>query len=147
MKTSASGQQLMRGYEALRLVAYLDEAHVPTIGYGHTGRASPPLVHLGMKCTAAQADTYFATDLAPFEAVVNHSIKKPMTQSQFDAMVSLAFNIGPAGFAGSSLVKAFNAGNIALAANDFLLWNKSGGHVSNGLVNRRESERALFLAK
>lgn len=147
MRTSAKGQADIRGYEALRLTAYLDSAGVPTIGYGHTGRASPPLVHMGMKCTTAQAVTYFSTDLAPFETVVNNSIKKTMSQNEFDAMVSLSFNIGTAAFAGSSVVKAFNSGNISLAANDFLLWDKSNGKVVAGLLNRRKSERALFLAK
>ena len=62
-------------------------------------------------------------------------------------MVSLCYNIGPAAFAKSSIVRHFNAGNVDAAANSFLLWKKAGGKVVQGLVNRRTAERDLFLSK
>ena len=81
-----------------------------------------------------------------FEEQVNKSILLPMTQNQFDALVLLCYNIGKSGFAGSSVVKNFNAGNLQKAADSFLLWNKAGGRVVQGLVNRRNKERSLFLS-
>jgi lysozyme len=99
-----------------------------------------------MTITQAQADAVFEADLAPFEAAVNKAVTRPMTQNQFDACVSLAFNIGAAGFATSTVVRKLNAGDTAGAADAFRLWNKAGGQILQGLVNRREAERAQFLA-
>lgn len=73
------------------------------------------------------------------------AIKKPMTQKQFDAFVSLAFNIGNSAFAKSSVVRNFNNGDKAAAAASFMLWTKAGGKIAQGLVNRRHSEMAQFL--
>ena len=61
-------------------------------------------------------------------------------------MVLLCYNLGKSGFAGSSVVRHFNLGNIQRAADSFLLWNKAGGKVVQGLVNRRNKERSLFLS-
>ncbi|KQD16250.1 lysozyme [Acinetobacter baumannii] len=71
----------------------------------------------------------------------------PLTQNQFDALVSLAYNIGSGAFKGSTLLKLLNKGDYKGAADQFLVWNKAGGKVMKGLVRRREAERALFLKK
>jgi lysozyme len=71
----------------------------------------------------------------------------PLSQNQFDALVSLAYNIGTNAFKTSTLVKYLNALDFKAAADEFLKWNRGGGKVMKGLVRRRETERALFLKK
>ena len=69
-----------------------------------------------------------------------------LTQGQFDALVSFAYNVGSRALSTSTLLKKLNAGDIKGAADEFLRWNKSGGKVMPGLTNRRKAERALFLS-
>lgn len=140
MKTSAAGRAAIRQREGCRLVAYRDSVGIPTIGVGHTGRAAPPPVRMGMRISAAQADAYLAADLVPTEAAINRSVKRPMTAGQGDAFASLTFNIGGPGFERSTVVKRFNAGDVVGAANAFLLWCKPAA-----LKGRRQAERAQFL--
>ncbi|MBP1133707.1 GH24 family phage-related lysozyme (muramidase), partial [Serratia sp. PL17] len=85
-------------------------------------------------------------DLAVYELTVNSAIKRPMTQNQFDAMVSLAFNVGGSNFAQSTLVKEFNIGDVQGAADQFPRWKFSGGKVMPGLVKRRAAEHEVFLS-
>ncbi|WP_312069487.1 lysozyme, partial [Acinetobacter sp.] len=80
-------------------------------------------------------------------ASVNNLVKVPLSQNQFDALVSLTYNIGSTAFKNSTLLKKLNAKDYAGAADQFLRWNKGGGKVLKGLVRRREAERALFLKK
>ena len=141
MKTSLAGVAAIRQREGCRLTAYRDVVGVWTIGVGHTGRATPPAVTAGMTIIQAQADAMLAADLAPFEAAINKAVARPMTQNQFDAMASLAFNIGAGGFLGSTVVRKFNAGDPAGAADAFLLWEKPAA-----LRARRIGERAQFLS-
>jgi len=150
MKTSTAGRQAIARHEGNKLKAYPDPAtggEPFTIGVGHTSRAGPPKVTKGMTITAAESDAILTRDLATFEAAVSKAVKVPVSQNQFDAMVSLAFNIGGGAFAKSTLVKKLNAGDVAGAANAFLSWNKAAGKVMKGLTTRREAERKLFLAK
>jgi lysozyme len=140
MTTSAAGRVALMQREGCKLRAYRDTVGVLTIGTGHTGRASPPLVTAGMAITQAQADAMFEIDLAPFEAAVNKAITRVMTQNQFDACTSLAFNIGAGGFATSTVVRKFNDGDIRGAADAFLLWT-----IPAVLKPRRQAERAQFL--
>ena len=83
--------------------------------------------------------------LRKYEAAVDKALTRLPSQAQFDAMASLCWNIGPGNFAKSSVVRRFNDGNLMGAGDAFRLWNKAGGKVLKGLVNRREAERALFL--
>ena len=68
-----------------------------------------------------------------------------INQNQFDALVSLCFNIGAGNFRSSTLLRVLNAGNLMAAADQFLVWDKVAGQVSDGLVRRRAAERALFV--
>lgn len=145
MKTSLAGLDLIKRWEGCRLKAYQDSVGVWTIGYGLTSAAGIVPVTAGMTVTQRQADAYLIEALAKYEAAVTKALTRTPTQPQFDAMVSLCYNIGPGAFAGSTLVRRFNAGDIAGAADAFLMWNKAGGKVLQGLVNRRKDERALFL--
>ena len=127
--------------------AYLCPADVWTIGIGTTVYPNGTKVKKGDKCTQEQAMEYLQHDLRSFEKTVNDSVKAPLTQNQFDALVSLAYNIGSTAFKNSTLLKKLNAKDYLGAADQFLVWNKGGGKVLKGLVRRREVERALFLKK
>ncbi|CAI1003581.1 TPA: lysozyme [Serratia fonticola] len=144
LKTSQRGIALIKSFESLELKAYPDPGTGGkpfTIGWGHTKGVKP-----GDRITEQQAETFLAEDLAVFELTVNSAVKVPVTQNQFDALVSLAFNIGGANFAGSTLVKKLNAGDPRGAADQFLRWKFADGKEMRGLVRRRAAERELFLS-
>lgn len=144
MQVSKQGRDFIKGFEKLELKAYPDPGTGGkpwTVGWGHTKGVKP-----GDQITQAQAEVFLAEDLSAFESAVNSAIKRPMTQSQFDAMVSLAFNIGGANFASSTLVKKFNAGDVTGAADQFPRWKNANGKEMKGLVRRRAAERELFLS-
>ena len=141
---STSGITLICSFEGLKLRAYDDGVGVWTIGFGTTIYPNGIKVKKGDTCTEAQAKAYMAHDLKKFESAVNSAVTVPINQNQFDALVSLAYNIGTSGFKNSTLVKKLNAGDIRGAAAQFDVWNKGGGKVMQGLVNRRAVERKLF---
>ncbi|QXR26967.1 lysozyme [Acinetobacter junii] len=147
MKTSQVGIELISSFEGIRLNAYDDGVGVWTIGIGTTVYPNGVKVKKGDKCTLEQAHEYLAHDMIEFEKTVNDSVKVSLSQNQFDALVSLAYNIGSGAFKNSTLLKKLNAKDYAGAADQFLVWNKGGGKVMKGLVRRREAERALFLKK
>ncbi|MHC3123230.1 lysozyme [Acinetobacter sp. GN11] len=137
----------MSSFEDTRIKAYDDGVGVWTIGTGTTIYPNGFKVKKGDTCTPEQAKAYFKHDLAKFEKTVNESVTVSLTQNQFDALVSLTYNIGSGAFKNSTLLKLLNKGDLLGAADQFLVWNKAGGKVMKGLVRRREAERALFLKK
>lgn len=145
MKVDAAGVQLISDFEDLRLTAYDDGVGVWTIGWGTTVYPSGKKIKKGDKITLDQAKQYKAYDLARFEKAVNDAVKVPLNQNQFNALVSLAYNIGEAAFTSSTLVKRLNDSNYKAAADQFLVWVNAGGKRMQGLVNRRNKERELFL--
>jgi lysozyme len=145
MKTNRAGIELIRKWEGVRLTAYVCPAGVLTIGYGHTSAAGAPKVTPGMKISHEEASEILVRDLVKYESAVTRALTRTPNEHQFSAMVSLCYNIGPGAFAKSSVVRLFNAGDVAGAADAFTMWNKAGGKVLQGLVNRRKDERALFL--
>lgn len=147
MTTSTTGINLISSFEDTKLQAYDDGVGVWTIGTGTTVYPNGKKVKEGDTCTLAQAKTYFAHDLKRFESSVNNLVKVPLSQNQFDALVSLVYNIGQTAFSKSTLLKKLNAKDYTGAADQFLVWNRAGGKVMKGLVRRREAERALFLKK
>lgn len=141
MKTSPEGIDFIRHEEGCRLTAYQDSVGVWTIGIGHTGRD----VRQGLVITQAEADDILRRDLQHFEESVIRAILPPnVTQGQFDAMVSLAFNVGTAAFEGSTLVKKYNSGDVRGAGCEFVRWSKAGGHPSDALLGRRAREAWMF---
>lgn len=137
---------LIKGFEGLRLEAYKDSAGIWTIGYGTTARAGVGIApRAGMVITEAEAEGYLMAALDKFAATIRPKITTPINENEFGAFLSLAYNIGPAAFGGSSALRKFNAGDRAGGATAILLWNKAGGKVLAGLRRRREAERALFL--
>lgn len=145
MKVDAAGVQLISDFEDLRLTAYDDGVGVWTIGWGTTVYPNGQKVKKGDKITLEQAKQYKAYDLARFEKAVNDAVKAPLNQNQFNALVSLAYNIGEKAFTNSTLVKRLNEGNYKAAADQFLVWVNAGGKRMQGLVNRRNKEREVFL--
>lgn len=136
-----AGLELVKSFEQLRLRAYLPTADdVPTIGYGHTEG-----VKMGDTCTAQQAEQWLIEDLDTAERCVNGRVKMPITNNQFDALVSLVFNIGVANFKASTLLRKLNMGDYAGAAAEFHRWRFQKGKELAGLVRRRARERELFL--
>lgn len=143
---NASALSLIKEFEGLRLTAYADPVGILTIGYGTTARANVGITPTpGMKITEAEASMYLQRAVDKFAAGMLSQIHRPINENEFGAFVSLAYNIGPSAFAGSSALRHFNAGDKVAAANAILLWNKAGGKVLAGLVRRREAERKLFL--
>lgn len=111
-----------------------------TIGYGFTKG-----VKAGMQMTVAQADARLITEVVDYEQGVMAALKVAPTQNEFDAMVSLAWNIGVPRFQTSSVVNAHNRGDKASASRAFGLWNKANGKEEPGLVTRRAGESKLYL--
>lgn len=144
--TSQKGINQVKSFEGKRLAAYDDGVGVWTIGFGTTIYPNGVKVKKGDKCTELQAEQYLRNDLIRFENAVNESVKVPINQNQFDALVSLTYNIGASAFKNSTLLRKLNAGDKKGAADQFDVWNKAGGKVMKGLVNRRASEKALFLS-
>lgn len=142
LRLGSAGEALIKSYEAFRPTAYLPTPKdVWTIGWGHTHG-----VKEGDTCTQPTAEAWFQQDVSAAVATVNKDVTVPLTQNQFDALVSLAFNIGGGNFGSSTLIQLLNSGSQkALVAGQFGRWNKQGGRVLNGLVARRAAEAALFL--
>ena len=145
MVVSLFGVDLICGFEGLRLKAYDDGVGVWTIGFGTTIYPNGIRVKKGDTCTEAQAKAYMAHDLKKFESAVNNAVTVPINQNQFDALVSLAYNIGTGAFSKSTLVKKLNAGDIRGAADQFDVWVNAGGKRMQGLANRRAKEKEVFL--
>ena len=148
MKVSKAGLDLIKSFEGFSSKAYPDPAtggKPYTIGHGTTVYPDGKLVKLGDICTAKQAEQYLIHDCELFEATVNKCAPN-VNQNQFDALVSLCYNIGSANLQNSTLIKKLNRGDIAGAADEFLKWNKAAGRVMVGLTRRRQAERKLFLS-
>lgn len=140
MKTSLQGFAIIKQFEGFRADAYQDVVGVWTIGYGFTAGVQP-----GQHMTPAQADARLGTELLRYEDAVSRACTIPPNQNQFDALVCFAWNVGTAGMAGSSVIKAHNRGDFQSAARAFGLWNRAGGRVWPGLTRRRAAESALYL--
>lgn len=154
MQLSDAGFELIAQFEGFRSAPYLDAVGVATIGYGNTyytdGRkvkmTDKPLSReeaKALKLAIINKDFAPAVNLM-FADEIEHG---KINQCQFDALVSLAYNIGTAALKKSSVYKYIKTGDFKSAANAFLLWNKAGGKVLNGLTRRRNAERDLFLRK
>jgi len=139
MEISDQGIEVLIEREGCELNAYQDSVGVWTIGVGHTAAAGDPEPVPGMTITEEEAFELLDRDLDQYEECVNECIDIPMTQFQFDAFVSICFNIGPGGFSGSTFVKKFNAGDIEGAGDAILMWNKPPE-----IIPRRQGEFVQF---
>lgn len=137
MKLSNAGYDLIMKYEGCRLKAYkpVTTEKYWTIGYGHYGAD----VLAGMTITHAEAIKLLQKDVKKFETLVNNK-NLNINQNQFDALVSFSYNCG-----GANLDKLVYNRSLKEIADAMLKYNKAGGKTLNGLVKRRNEERALFL--
>lgn len=142
MTLGKRGEALIKQYETLKLTAYLPTPNdVSTIGWGHTRG-----VKMGDTCTRDQADRWFREDVRSSELAVETSTGDTLTQSMYDALVSLVFNVGPAAVSSSSTIgKALRDSNYFAAWAGFALWRKQGKKDLLGLARRRAKEMVLFL--
>ncbi len=133
----------MKAYEKFRPTGYRPTPRDKwTVGWGTTG----PDINQYSTMTLDQADERFTFDLVKFAAGVNRKIgAAPTTQNQFDALVSLAYNIGLTAEGTSTLLRLHNAGDYAGAASEFPKWDHQDGVVLDGLLNRRKAEAAIYL--
>ncbi len=146
MKISPRGLQEIKNHEGWRDYVYKDAVGLPTIGYGHLikkGESFPSRI------TKEFGEKLLLSDVARFEKRVNEIVKVPLTQNQFDVLVSFLFNLGVHALDGSISLRLLNQGLYKQFADRLLLWNKGmiGGRLVEiqGLTNRRIKERKLFL--
>jgi lysozyme len=144
---SDEGVELVAGFEGFRGVAYLDQVKRWTVGYGETW-LSGRRVREGDTLNQAEAHVLLKTrlrrDYAPAVIVATKN-GPPLTQNQFDALASLAYNIGGAALIKSTLGRQYRKGLVKEAADSFLSWTKAGGRKLRDLEVRRKKERELFL--
>jgi lysozyme len=169
LRISDAGVDFIKSFEGLVLSAYPDPASelgkkarsmrlklesytsVPnwktlsgspwTIGYGHTG----PEVVAGLTVSEEKAEEILREDIERFEKGVLKLVKVPLTQGQFDALVSFSFNVGLGNLETSTLLRLLNANKAEEAAEQFARWDKAQGKVEPGLTRRRAAEKNIFL--
>lgn len=142
MKISAEGLALIKKFEGCELTAYQCSAGVWTIGYGHTKG-----VEKGMTISKESAEEMLVEELNEYENYISDNVTSPLSQNQFDAMVSWVYNLGPSNLLASTLLKVLNAGDYDGVPAQIKRWNKAGGQTLDGLIRRREAESLLFQNK
>lgn len=146
MNINQATVDLVKEFEGFRAKAYKCPAGIWTIGYGTTAAAGVGITPKdGMTISQSDAEAYLQAALDKFADQIAPSISVAISDNEFGAFVSLAYNIGPGAFKKSSALRLFNAGDKEGAAKAILMWNKAGGKVLKGLTRRREAERKLFL--
>lgn len=134
---------IIQSFESCALTAYRDIVGVLTIGWGHTG----PDVWPNGAITQEQADQMLLDDVTRVAKEVEAMLDVDVTDNQFDALVSFAYNVGAGALSSSTLMKRLNAGqNPADVADEFLRWDYAAGKEVAGLERRRVAERELFLS-
>jgi lysozyme len=148
-KTGKEGIEMIKTFEGFRGTPYKCSAGVPTIGYGATFYPGGKKVTMtDAAITEEQAVELLANMLVSFEKYVDSYCVDTITQNQFDALVSFAYNLGPANLKSSTLLKKVNANpNDESIKLEFLKWVKAGGKTLKGLVRRREAEAELYFKK
>ena len=141
---SNKGREHLKHFEGLHLVAYLDAAGIPTIGWGHTKG-----VKAGDRITREKAEKLLDDDINDHARCVARLLDKAifagLKQGQYDALVSFVFNVGCGAFERSTMRKMLNSGEHERAASEFPRWNKGGGKVLAGLTRRRAAEKRMYM--
>ena len=143
MVLGINGENLIKHWEELRLVVYPDGSGVPTGGWGHTGGG----IKIGQKLSVDTAKTWFAMDTHEAITAINKLVTVPLTQNQFDALVSFVYNVGIEAFKSSTLLRLLNQKNYAGVPIQLVRWNHDNGKVVAGLTNRRNAEVILWKTK
>ncbi|MGH2622045.1 MAG: lysozyme [Sphingobacterium sp.] len=147
MRTSQRGIDLIKEFEGFRGDAYPDPGsggEPYTIGYGTTRYAGRGKVKMGDSISEKEAEKYLSYDVIMFETAVQSLVEVPLTQNQFDALVSFAYNLGTTALAGSTLLRELNKGRYESAAGQFERWVYASGKKLKGLIRRRIAEKQLF---
>ena len=149
MKLNTAGYRLICRFEGFSAKPYLDSIKVPTIGYGNTYYPNGKKVTLlDNSITELEAFEMFKTIADKFAAKVSKLVTAPLDQNQFNALVSLCYNIGPANFEKSTLLRKVNFNHFdPLIRAEFLKWNKAGGQVLKGLTIRRMAEADIYFGE
>jgi lysozyme len=137
--TSPAGKRLIKKFESLRLKAYTCVSGTWTIGWGTTKGVKP-----GMTITAPEAERMFSNDLKHFEKNLRQLVRVPLTQCQFDALVSFMYNVGVEAFKVSTLRRLLNKGQYDQVPAQLNRWVYVDGKVSRGLKIRRKVEGRVF---
>lgn len=140
-----AGRLFIQSKEGCKLQAYQDVKGIWTIGYGNTMYPNGMSVRRGDIITQEEANELFKSIVSRFESSVNKLIRTDVNQSQYNALVSICYNIGIGAFGGSQLLRLVNrkAPKEVIVA-EFLKWNKSGGKIYKGLTTRRQQEADMF---
>ena len=149
MKLNSEGYRLITKFEGFSAKPYLCSAKVPTIGYGSTYYLNGKKVTLLDKpITELEAFEMFKAIADKFADKVSKLVTAPVDQAQLNALVSLTYNIGPANFQKSTLLRKvnFNHNDPSIRA-EFLKWNKAGGQVLKGLTIRRKAEADIYFGE
>jgi lysozyme len=148
MRLNQRGVQLLHEFEGLRLDAYLCPANVWTIGWGNTRYENGIPVRRGERITRQRADELFINILnKEFIPGVTRLIQRQLTENQFSALVSFAYNVGLGNFRSSTLLRLINSNPTnPEIRNQFMRWNRAGGQVLNGLTRRRQAEANLYFS-
>lgn len=145
MYTNDEGKNLIKKFEGCKLTAYKCSASINTIGFGSTIVNGKPVVE-GQKITLEEANKQFDIDISIFENNVLKLIKRDLNQNQFNAIISLTYNIGIGNFKSSTLLKKININpNDKSIGDEFLKWCRVKGVVNKGLLNRRSEEQKLYF--
>lgn len=148
MRTGELGLALIKSFEGYQPKMYKCPAGLPTIGYGTLIDTAEEEYLKTKVLTEAEATALLAKELVRFEAAVNLMVKKPITQNQFDALVSFAFNCGTKNLQISTLLRLVNNNpNDPAIAEEFMKWTKANGKRLAGLVRRRAAEQTLYFKK
>lgn len=147
-KLSQKGLELIKSFEGLSLKPYVCAGGINTIGYGNTYYTNGKKVTLQDKpITKEQAEELIKHSLSTYEKAVNSFCRDDISQSQFDALVSFAYNLGTGALQKSTLIKKVNANPKDQTIKDeFLRWNKANGRVLAGLTRRRQAEANLYFS-
>lgn len=141
---SAAGAAGIVGHEGMQSKVYLDPVGIPTVCAGHT--ATVTRADVGKTYSAQTCEKLLQADTSAAQSAVRSAVKVPVSQGQYDALVSFTFNVGGGNLRSSTLLRKLNAGDCHGAAAQFPRWNKAQGVVLPGLVTRREAERKMFEA-
>lgn len=147
-KVSQRGIDLIKKYEGLKLAPYLCPANIPTIGYGSTFYSNGVKVKMAdAPITEGKASELLRNLLITFEKGVDSFTTDLVSQNQFDALVSFAYNCGLSNLKSSTLIKKVNINpNDPTIKAEFLKWNRGGGKVLAGLTKRRQEEADLYFS-
>jgi lysozyme len=142
LTVSSAGRQFIKQQEGFKQFPSQD-VNNQTIGYGHTVQAGE---NWSGGITRLAASNLLDNDLSPIEDAINNALQVNVNQNQFDAMASLAYNIGIGAFLNSTLLKLLNQGNYSGASQQFAQWVRSAGAVNPTLQARRTAEQNTFNA-